>query len=334
MRNTPLAKIAKSAKRVATALTIVLVLAPLGIGVLVWLYSFTLRIGLDDRFPPPGRIIELESHSIHIQCTGQKGSHTVILEAGNGGWSTYWSPVQRRIPTYIRVCSYDRAGLGWSEKGPFPRDDYTIVQELQQLLSKSGETPPYIMVGHSSGGPLIWLYAKEYPKTVTGLVLVDSVTPLYRQREDREASPLRTFVRTYLRPLLVLQEATSRVLFPTNYSSKNYSEYSDFQRAVFEDSGFRTRMVSSTNAEGAFHSDLAYMSSLGNTPLIVLEAGVVQWPISEKAWREGQKDLLSKSSRSARVVVTGIGHSIPRDAPEVVVEAIESVIQQFQSGEL
>ncbi|PCJ22340.1 MAG: hypothetical protein COA96_14830 [SAR86 cluster bacterium] len=328
MSNLLASRIKRSAKRISIALIGLLVIAPISFGTAIWLYSFTLRTNLDERFPPPGRMVQIDSHSLHINCTGHKNSYTVILEAGNGGWSTYWSRVQSRLANNIRVCSYDRAGLGWSEKGPFPRDDYTIVRELQQLLSVSEEISPYIMVGHSGGGPLAWLYAKEYTNTVAGLVMVDTVTPSYRQREDESASQVRMFVRKYLRPLLILQETTSRVLFPSDYSSRSYSGYSDFQVAVFEDPGFRTRMVSSSNAEGAFHSDLAYMSNVKDMPLIVVEAGIVQWPISEEAWRIGQKELLSNSSNSFHIVAEHIGHSIPRDAPEVVIEAIQTAIRE------
>jgi len=121
-------------------------------------------------------MVKIGDQSLHIDCTGQKGSPTVILEAGYGGWSTYWSKVHDQTPNHIRVCSYDRAGLGWSEKGPFSRNYQTIVQELDKLLMVSGEEPPYLMVGHSAGGPLAWLYTREYTGKVLGLVMVDSVT--------------------------------------------------------------------------------------------------------------------------------------------------------------
>lgn len=126
-------------------------------------------------FPAPGRLIDVGGWRLHLNCTGEARASqpTVILEAGLGDFSVEWSLVQPRVARFARVCSYDRAGDGWSEMGPHPRTLRQIVYELHTLLDKGGVKPPFVLVGHSYGGWLVRLYAATYPAEVAGLVLVD-----------------------------------------------------------------------------------------------------------------------------------------------------------------
>src|ERR1041385_8223478 len=102
-------------------------------------------------FPAPGRLIDLGGWRLHLNCSGQANSSraTVILEAGAGDFSVDWSLVQPLVATFTRVCSYDRAGAGWSDLGPRPRTMRQQVWELHALLEKAGETPPFVVVGRS-----------------------------------------------------------------------------------------------------------------------------------------------------------------------------------------
>lgn len=127
-------------------------------------------------FPPPGKLIDLGGWRVHIYCTGAAttSSPTVILEAGAGDFSVDWSLLQPRVARFARVCSYDRAGSGWSDLGPRPRTMHQIVWELHALLEKADEQPPYVLVGHSYGGLLVRLYASTYPADVVGMVLEES----------------------------------------------------------------------------------------------------------------------------------------------------------------
>ncbi len=316
--------------RILLVLVLILVVLPIGFCAAVWGYSFSLRTDLSERFPSPGTMIDIGTHRLHIYCTGRKGHATVILEGGNGGWSTYWNRVHQLVPSNVRVCSYDRSGLGWSERGPNPKDDESIVSELKQLMIASDEGPPYIMVGHSAGGPLSWLFAKNNPDIVAGIVMVDANTRTYRHWGDENASPTRKFVREHLRPLLVLVETTGVVLFPRNADSEAMSRYgySEFQKEVVSDPGFRSRMISAKNAEGASHDDLNYMTSIGSMPLVVIEAGHIVLPISDNEWRRGQREMLTLSTNSIHIVAESVGHSIPRDGPEFIVRAIQDILGQ------
>jgi pimeloyl-ACP methyl ester carboxylesterase len=126
-------------------------------------------------FPAPGRLIDVGGWKLHLNCTGAKtGSQpTVILESGIGDFSVEWSLVQPGVAKFTRVCSYDRAGDGWSEMGPFPRTYRQIVYELHTLLERAGERGPFVLVGHSYGCWLVRAYQSTYPADVAGLVLLD-----------------------------------------------------------------------------------------------------------------------------------------------------------------
>src|ERR1044071_10040364 len=114
----------------------------------------------DPPLPPPGRLIDLGGWRLHLNCSGQANSSraTVILEAGAGDFSVDWSLVQPLVAPFTRVCSYDRAGAGWSDLGPRPRTMRQQVWELHALLEKAGATPPFVLVGHSYGGWLARLF--------------------------------------------------------------------------------------------------------------------------------------------------------------------------------
>src|SRR6266571_4805793 len=127
-------------------------------------------------FPPPGRLVDIGGWRLHLNCTGESSASgpTVILEAGIGDFSVEWSLVQPGIATFAHVCSYDRAGDGWSDLGPHPRTMHQIVYELHTLLDKANVKPPFVLVGHSYGGWLVRLYASTYPADVAGMVLVEA----------------------------------------------------------------------------------------------------------------------------------------------------------------
>ena len=124
---------------------------------------------------------------MHLYCTGE-GSPTIVLEAGVGDDSLAWAKVQPELSKTTRVCSYDRAGMGWSTPQPDPRDADTIASELHALLQQAGVRGPIVLMGHSMAGVYIRGYATRYPQDVVGLIFVDGATPL---QDDHGSAELR-----------------------------------------------------------------------------------------------------------------------------------------------
>ena len=142
------------------------------------------------QFRHPGRLVDVDGHQLHISCTGE-GSPTVVLEAPATGMSAAWGWVQPEIAAVTRVCSYDRAGLGWSEAGDRPYDPGAVVAQLHTLLERSGEHPPYVVTGQGLGAAFARWYAAQFNPDVEALVLIDEPAP-----DDRasQRDPMINFV--------------------------------------------------------------------------------------------------------------------------------------------
>lgn len=145
-------------------------------------------------FPAPGQLVDVGGYKLHINCIGQ-GSPTVILESGLANPSSIWGWVQPEVAHATRVCAYDRAGVGWSDPGPEPRDGQQIARELHTLLGKANVPEPYVLVGHSAGGLYVRVYAAQYPRDVVGMVLVDVEHPDQWTQSPAAQAQFQTYAR-------------------------------------------------------------------------------------------------------------------------------------------
>lgn len=127
-------------------------------------------------YPPPGRMVDVGGYRLHIYCTGE-GGPTVILDALFPGTVSNWAWVQPEIAKTTRVCAYDRAGLGWSDSGPKPRDAKQHAGELHTLLTRAAIPGPYVLAGHSLGGLSVRMFADQYPNEVAGMALIEGSDP-------------------------------------------------------------------------------------------------------------------------------------------------------------
>ena len=147
--------------------------------------------------PLRGQMVDIGGRSLRMVCEGpdrgQSAKPTVLLEAGAFGFSADWAVVQQKLADEgVRSCAYDRAGLGWSDLGPSPRDGLAVVGDLEALLKASGEPGPFVLVGHSMAGLRVRLFAARNPQLVAGIVLVDAATP-----EDMDDPHTRHYVSAF-----------------------------------------------------------------------------------------------------------------------------------------
>jgi pimeloyl-ACP methyl ester carboxylesterase len=249
---------------------------------------------------------------LHINCVGQ-GIPTVVLDAGSGEMSAHWVRVQREVSGTTRVCAYDRAGMGWSESGPEPRDARQIAGELHTLLSEAGIEGPYVLVGHSFGGMYMQTYAARYPDEVAGVGLVDSSTEpeQFNQRpqgRDSDEPQKQSFAVV---PLLVrvgvslpARLGVVRLLSELDPASPDLPPQ---QRAQIDALTPSTRQWGTSALEFLAPTQtlrLGSPGSLGNKPLAVVTAGTQQ-----PDWLELQDELATLSSNSMHRVVQGATHT-------------------------
>jgi pimeloyl-ACP methyl ester carboxylesterase len=274
-------------------------------------------------YPPPGQMVDVGGYRMHIKCTGT-GSPTVVVEAGFGNTSASWGWVQPEVAKTTRICTYDRAGMGWSEASPQPRAAREYAQELHALLAKANERGPYVLVGHSMGGFTVIVYAHDYPAEVAGLVLVDT--------QDLPTSDVATPQPApkpggFTLPALLARIGLVRLLAEPLGSVENlpegdkqaYTAYAVAPRGVqtFTDEGL------GMSAGGA---QARAVTSLGALPLIVLSRGKDQEPKHTAA----QTNLLQLSTDSQQIFADHSGHPIMIEQPEAAVAAIVKMVSQLQ----
>jgi pimeloyl-ACP methyl ester carboxylesterase len=285
----------------------------------------------DERaYPPPGHLVNVGGYSLHINCVGE-GSPTVILESALGAMSAHWVRVQQVVAETTRVCAYDRAGMGWSEPGPEPRDARQISSELHTLLKDADTEGPYVLVGHSYGGLYARMYAARYPNEVAGVVLVDSSHP-----EQFTRSPEGRAMYEQIRRLGAVIPFLTRLGVIRLFNV--YPAHPDLppqQRAQIEAFNSSTRQVATTAAEfRATPETTAQVRStgtLGDKPLAVISAGE-----QSSSWLELQDELAALSSDSINHVVEGATHESllyeSRDA-QVTGAAILEVVEVVRNDE-
>src|SRR5688572_24745685 len=148
----------------------------LGLALVGYIYESMAEAADAKAYPPPGELVDVGGYRLHINCTGT-GSPIVVIDAGQGDWSTSWGSVQHEVAKTTRICTYDRAGMGWSEAGPLPRDAAQFAKELHTLLQNANVPGPYVMVGHSLGGASVRVFVHDYTSEVAGVVLIESMNP-------------------------------------------------------------------------------------------------------------------------------------------------------------
>jgi pimeloyl-ACP methyl ester carboxylesterase len=299
--------------------------------------------------PPkvPGTMVDLGGHRLHVNCTG-KGSPIAVVETGLGDFSFDWILVQTKVASFTRICTYDRAGYAWSDPGPKPRTFAQINLELRDALAKLGEHGPFVLIGHSYGGPVVRNFASVYPENVAGIVLVDAAfegmrvgiggSKTMRLGEDasgKQIPPAHEDLKASDKPATTKGQPQENTLDPMykvlpeadqklQLWAQILPELEDAENSQREWSGEYFGKWMKTPQAG----------SLGKIPLIVLtraQGGYgndadVPAAQMEKERKDGQQMLVHLSSNSKQVIVQS-GHNMEVEAPDQVVAAIRQVVE-------
>ena len=304
-------------------------------------FQFSMTEWADHRYPAPGKLVDIGGLRLHINCTGV-GSPAVIMEAGPNDSSIIWQLVQPQISKFTRVCSYDRAGFGWSDAPNEPRSSLNIADELARLLTRAAVPGPYVLVGHDFGTLDLRVFTARHRQEVAGLVFVDSVHPDIHHRPPFNAAAQSTAANIYYRvmPWTVLV-GVPRIFgwCHGNFTFPNQPE--EWARLVPEATAQYCRLQSLraeeaqvTDESGSFYANTG---PLGDMPLIVLShdpqvndfggffspADLVK---AERAWMEMQDELRGLSSRSQWIVARGSPHWVQIHRPDLVVAAVQEIV--------
>jgi pimeloyl-ACP methyl ester carboxylesterase len=275
----------------------------------------------------PGRLIDVSGgRRLHMLCKGVAAGPTVIFEAGMSQYtanSTY-GPAQDAIATFARVCTYDRAGLGWSDPAPQGWTQAGMAADLHALLAAAGEPGPYVIVAHSLGGLLARTYARTYPDDVAGLILLDATS-------DEEFDGLAAARAAILPKLDAAIGASSPgvpvVGMPAGTSPEVVMAFTpEILRGVKTEFEALDRLPAEMKRPGGF-------GDLGDLPLIVVRRGKTEQPPSEEDLRHQrvQENLAKLSKDSALIVAQNSGHTIPLDEPGVVADAVRRMLDALRT---
>jgi pimeloyl-ACP methyl ester carboxylesterase len=305
-------------------------------------------LGAGERWfhPPPGEFFTVAGAKVHLNCTGT-GAPTVILESGLGDDWLQWRKVQPAISQWTRVCSYDRAGYGWSEPRAGERDSKHIADELHALLQQAHISGPFLMMGHSAGGLHIREYATKYPTGIAGLVFLDASTPTQFDVLPAELTKPDDLRWPKVETVLGLQrfrgrcgqhDWTGRGTVPSDSpETVAWMKADDCSLTVLDTTG---------REEDGFHPSCMQVGQTGRFPdlpvLIFSEdpnhrppgwEPASLFPAFAATWNSLQEGLKQLSPRSRRIIARGSSHYVQIDRPELVIAEVGHMIRSIQGVE-
>ncbi len=289
----------------------------------------------DSTYQPPGRLVDIGGRKLHILCSG-KGSPTIVLVAGGGAFAIDWALVQSGIDSTTRVCSYDRADLGWSDSGPLDETVEQTVDDLHKLLKAAGEKGPYVLAGASIGGIFIQAYQHKYPGEVAGLVFsnssnriglaVKNKTGLIWDLTEDEIRSIYPFPPSN-EPLPTKVEEPFNLLPPslqgmrlwlTVRLQKKWSTYPSGPESILS---WRNEFVREFQSTGA-----GKKPPLGSLPVVVVSSDPKGNDSVLLSRDEAAPRLDYLSSNTAHITADGSGHEIHLYQPAKVIEALKRAI--------
>jgi pimeloyl-ACP methyl ester carboxylesterase len=291
-------------------------------------------------FPPPGKLVDIGGRRMQIDCRGS-GSPIVVLESGLDIYgSLSWATVHDSLARTTRVCAYSRAGVMWSDPRDGSHAARAVAEDLHATLAAAGEKPPFVLVGHSIGGPYVMTYTKLYGPEVAGLVFVDASHP--DQVRRLSVVPSSTMAES-VRPLKMADALTWTGMprFVAGRAEAAPGVPDAAMRAInaYASTSLHAMLLEADAADSTF-AEAGTFRRLGDRPLFVLTAMKPFPPASLRErkmtpaqgkqwldlWKEMQDDEASWSSRSQHRLVDDASHYIQLERPDIVIAAVRSVV--------
>ena len=306
-------------------------------------YEFFARQRAHSTYPPPGQMLDIGGRKMHLDCRGT-GLPTVILESGlDTDGSLSWDKVQDPLARLTRTCSYDRAGVMWSEPKAGPQDADGVVADLHATLVAAGITGPLVLVCHSLGGPYIMNYTKKYGDEVKGLVFVDCSHPDQLSKLPPKIAATKT--PFLYRVLSALSWTGISRLMPEPAVPGMPERIKPIGMAYLGES-LGGSLKEMDGIETTFRQS-GELRSLGDRPLVVLTA---MQPIPEDmltpmdltaqdaldmqaVWKELSADEASWSAQSRLELVPDSQHYIQFQRPDLVIQAVTEVVNSVRAEE-
>jgi pimeloyl-ACP methyl ester carboxylesterase len=284
------------------------------------------------RFPPPGRMVDVGGYNMHMYCIGEnvQGSPTIVLDASYPATVSSWVWIQPQLAVETRVCSYDRAGEGWSDPSPAEPTMQSMASELHALLENSGETGPYILVGHSWGGAVTRLFAHQFPEEVSALVWIEATHPDTWIRQGEVETTLGGISPEMIAGIPSLTSVGLFRLVPSLRGDWGIVPGLPPQQqgeltAYFNTRKWADHIVAVEKALPESLTQLRSADDLGDVPLFIIVGGAS----NNETAMELQRELGALSSNSREFVVDGADHSSLVHEEEFARQTGEIILQML-----
>lgn len=285
-----------------------------------------------ENLTPPGQMIEINGHLMHIHSGGKAESdYTLVLTAGSGTTSPYtdFYPLYSRFAPHMRYVVYERPGYGWSEAAGDDRSAITMAEELHELLIRSGEQAPYVLIAHSMGSLEMIAFAREYPGEVAGLVLIDGISPEYAENFRLSATMNLGWEGMRLAKNTGILRGLNRFGFMESLFvdiGDLPEEMKDIKRAMALRNINNPDMKAEMKAMSDNGRAVRQAGDLGRLPLLIFSATNNGY----RNWEQTQTELKSLSSRWRQVVFPDTKHYIHHDKGEEIVKELEVFLTELK----
>jgi len=302
---------------------------------------------IPSKYPAPGQMVDVGEYSLHLYCTGDPSARpVVVVSPGSGSNVAQWPLVQPEVAKYARICIYDRPGSGWSFVAPHGQTYQEEAQDVHTMLQNAGVPGPYVLVGHSLGGAVMQVYASLYPQDVVGMVMVDTRTRGIESKQPPE----------YVKANKMTGQGSYAFSIPGVLRLLNWfgvlrtlpifeSLPPDLREVAYGlDWNSRYWAYVKANITIEEHREALFISAepLPDVPLIVIGHGKTEQSQgvnstedialqADRIWLDEMKKLATETSQGAYIVAEKSGHSIQLEQPDVIIDAIRTIVEQMRA---